>query len=884
MDSGTGTVHVLYVSGDSGFGARTAHVLETSDRDLAVTVVTDAADVIKKLGTGTFDCIVSEQELAEIDGIQLLQIIRATAPDIPFILCARTGSKQLVSAAISARADEYLENIDQPAQLETLASRIRIVVSQKASQTKTVPDHEQAKRILEAAPDGIVVTVEGEVVYCNEAAVNIFEAEHKERLLGKGISTLTQKSAECWIETAGRNLRRRQESIQTPAGKPLDVEVAAAEITWEGTAGHVAVIRDITEKEQHEYALEERVKELSAIHRTVNLFECSEQPIEEVLNAFVETLPQSFQYPARTEARVTYGTVCAATSLFEPTEHSLAANATTTDGQAVAIEVVYTDGHPQTGGDLFLDEERELIETLVTILSGYLERREYTDDLERYETTLKALGDPVYALDPEGHFTFVNDALVERTGHKKGSLLGEHTSIILPPEAVERGKDVIEQLLSTAEKQTAKWEMDLITATGERIPAENHVALLPFDEDGSFRGTAGVIRDISERVERKQELERRRDLLVRTERMANVGGWELDLETETLYWTDGTRQIHDVSLAYEPTLEEGIRFYPPEDRKQLREAIEACRESGQSYDLELRLITAKGRERWVHTRGERVEEDGRQKLRGTIQNITERKENEQQLMVLNRVLRHNLRNNLNVVTANAELLRNQIERLEALENVPSETHKQLRSVASGLDDEIDPDVIEDCLEVCLTFPFAETVERLDRLEANAWELLTLAEKARELSTAIEQMDREEAVDIDSLLRALITEYEKAYPEATISLETTADSADVNPASIRLAIEELLENALKHNDNPEPVVSIRVDRHSEERIRITLTDNGPGIPETERGALDSGKETALEHGSGVGLWTVNWLLSRLGGTITIEQTKAGTAVCVELPTR
>ena len=147
------------------------------------------------------------------------------------------------------------------------------------------------------------------------------------------------------------------------------------------------------------------------------------------------------------------------------------------------------------------------------IYTDITDRKGHERELERYETIVEALGDPVYAIDDEGQYTFVNDAFTRMTGYSEAELLGEHTSLVVSESTVEKGVELTKELRRAEEGATRTCEMEVITADGERIPCENHVVLLPFDEDGEFRGTAGVVREVTERRERKRELERQNERL-----------------------------------------------------------------------------------------------------------------------------------------------------------------------------------------------------------------------------------------------------------------------------------------------------------------------------------------------------------------------------------
>ena len=986
MSADSGGVAVLCVEADQERADRTVRLLEETTAELSVTAVSTAQDALEQLQTETYDCILSAHTLPEIDGLQFLQAVRAEYPKLPFILYTTAVSEDVVSAAVSANVSDHLDKPQQPSGYQNLADRIVSVVARERARQADSTDHEQAKRVLEASPDAIVVSVDRELVYANPAATDLFDT-HEENLLGLDPVELIDTPPTLWVpdgeQSVNRDLTRHRGSLSRPDAS-LDVELTTNSLDWRGQSGVVAVLRDVSEPADHEanvehvgahlqgivnsvsaaiflkdtdgqyllmnrrcrelfdidestnvvgltdedlfdddvtahlgadddqvfeqgevveveatvptsegtrtlltkktplfddgepyalcavatditqqrkrkHALGERIKELSAVHRAVDLFQRDDDPLVDRLDAFVSTLPDSFQYPDRTAVRLSYGEQSVSTSGFDADLQMAEAIGETQAGPNVHIDVVCRP--PEDAADPFLPEERQLLDTLASVVADFLDRRAYIENLQRYETTLRALGDPVYALDPSGQFTFVNDALIEQTGYEREELLGAHASRVLTDTGIERGEAVIRQLV-TSNEQSAKWELEIRTVDGERIPAENHVALLPFDESG-FRGTAGVLRDISKRTERERELSRRKDMLVRTEQMADVGGWELDTETEELYWSEGTRQILEVPYGYNPTPASVFEFYHPDDHDTVRNAVAQCRETGEPFDIECRVITAEGRERQVQIRGERVTTDDSESLRGTVQDVTEIRKNEQQLSVLNRVLRHNLRNNLNVVTANAELIREQIERLR------SDTHAA--GTDSGAAAQGTP----------AQLPFEDILQKVNQLDAKAWELLAIADKSRELAGVIGQTDSAETTDVESVLTDLVSEYRTEYTDAAIDLDTIPATANTNPESVYLAVEELLENALQHTGS-NPTVEISVTRPDSNRVEIAIADDGPGIPDIECRTLEADAETDLRHSSGFGLWTVDWLLGRAGGSVTIEAGDSGTVVRLDLP--
>jgi len=141
----------------------------------------------------------------------------------------------------------------------------------------------------------------------------------------------------------------------------------------------------------------------------------------------------------------------------------------------------------------------------VGVMRETTERKQRKRELERYETIIEAVGDPVYTLDEEGVFTYVNEAIERLTGFEPDALIGEHISTIMAGEDIDRGSDLIRTMLSDPTRQNVTFETDIVDQTGNHTPIEIHIALLPA-ADGEFNGTAGVIRDISDRKDRERQL------------------------------------------------------------------------------------------------------------------------------------------------------------------------------------------------------------------------------------------------------------------------------------------------------------------------------------------------------------------------------------------
>ncbi|MFC7098941.1 PAS domain S-box protein [Halobaculum marinum] len=143
------------------------------------------------------------------------------------------------------------------------------------------------------------------------------------------------------------------------------------------------------------------------------------------------------------------------------------------------------------------------------------ERNRRQRELERYARIIEAAGDPVYTLDAEGNFSYVNRQLGALTGYDSDDLVGEHVSTLMDPEDVRRGTDLIRELISDPERERGTVRILIKTDDGEKIQTETHIALLPRDDEAhdAFAGTVGVIRDITDRVERERRLEAQNERL-----------------------------------------------------------------------------------------------------------------------------------------------------------------------------------------------------------------------------------------------------------------------------------------------------------------------------------------------------------------------------------
>lgn len=137
----------------------------------------------------------------------------------------------------------------------------------------------------------------------------------------------------------------------------------------------------------------------------------------------------------------------------------------------------------------------------------------------------------------------------------------------------------------------------------------------------------GAVRDVTARRLIEEQLDQSGELLRRTEVSARIGGWELEIASSTLRWTEGIYLIHDLEPGTAPDLAHALDYYPPEVRPVIEQAVREAIEHGTRYDLELPFVTAAGNRLWVRAQGFPTRVDGvTVKLQGTLQDITDRRQ------------------------------------------------------------------------------------------------------------------------------------------------------------------------------------------------------------------------------------------------------------------
>ncbi|MCC7477239.1 PAS domain S-box protein [bacterium] len=283
-------------------------------------------------------------------------------------------------------------------------------------------------------------------------------------------------------------------------------------------------------------------------------------------------------------------------------------------------------------------------------IEGYVALRTDITEVVRVQETLAAITNfqqavldsaqaAIFSIDISGVITSFNAGAEKMLGYDAEEVIGRCTPMMLHDrEEVSRraeelssefGRPVQSGLeVFTARPQAGKLEehqWTFIGKDGSRLAVNLTVNAIR-DAENRIVGFVGVAYDLTALLAAQEALAKREDLLNMMSGMAQVGGWELDMGTMQLTWTDEVFRIHDLPVGAAPTVDEAIHYYSPEVQPVLSRAIEDAIADGVPFDLELPFITALGRRIWVRAMGKPEYVGSRcVRLFGSFQNITARK-------------------------------------------------------------------------------------------------------------------------------------------------------------------------------------------------------------------------------------------------------------------
>ncbi len=375
-------------------------------------------------------------------------------------------------------------------------------------------------------------------------------------------------------------------------------------------------------------------------------------------------------------------------------------------------------------------------------------------------------------------------------------------------------------------------------------------------EDGLIYFTA---EDVTDSESMRTTLEASNERLRQVAEIAGIGGWMVDLTTDTLSWDATTRRIHEVPEGYEPNLENAVAFYEGQAAETIGAAVANAVENHEPWDLVLPLITYTKKRIFVRASGRPLIENGVvTRLTGTFQDVTEEREYAERLEISRAAaenaneaksrflanMSHEIRTPLNGVLGMAQLLQR-----TPLNEKQAFYLKTLSESGGAL-----VSLINDVLD-------------LSRIEAGELTLINEAFNLEEMISNARSAVAAQAAQKGLLVNVLLGD---GLPSSVVG----------DGARIKQVLINLLGNAVKFTDSGQ--ITLAVEATASNHLRFAVMDTGPGIPDDkkdiifERFTQIDESTTRRQGGTGLGLAICKDLVALASGRIRVEDTPGGGA--------
>jgi PAS domain S-box-containing protein len=277
---------------------------------------------------------------------------------------------------------------------------------------------------------------------------------------------------------------------------------------------------------------------------------------------------------------------------------------------------------------------------LTARLENLLQMREFSRELDEEQQ----LTNLIFESSPLAKLVLEPDGTVVRANTRAGELVDEDPSDLVGQQYDSGDWTPVREdgtVIPLADRP-----FERVLATGQPVFGDKHLLERPDRDDiwvsvnmapirnesGRVEYVVAAIEDVTVQETQARELERQVDLFQKAQDIANVGAWEFDFQTEELYVTDEVARLYGVSADETVTPERALEAFRPADRDAFEEQFQRAVAADERCDLEMRMTTQDGAHRWVRVRGEPQYVDGDvARVRGTIQDITERKQREVEL-------------------------------------------------------------------------------------------------------------------------------------------------------------------------------------------------------------------------------------------------------------
>ncbi|HZW26637.1 MAG TPA: PAS domain S-box protein [Gallionella sp.] len=500
----------------------------------------------------------------------------------------------------------------------------------------------------------------------------------------------------------------------------------------------------------------------------------------------------------------------------------------------------------------FLDEQGKPYQ-YVSVRTDITERKRAAEDLELYQLMIEKSGDPFFVIDDDDNcrMVYVNEAAVRHFGAPREEILtwripdwDPNFTYEMLPQHVEKIRQVQNLFIESVHR----------VKDGELAPVEislNQVL---------YKGKTchfGYFKNISERKRAEQALAESRARLEEAQVQAHLGNWDADMATGKLYWSEEIFRIFGYDPAsFKPSIETFMSAVHPDDADRVRDSERRAEQTG-ILDVVHRIVRPDGEVRYVHERARsELDAEGQlARLIGTVQDVTDLKQAEQELIQAKEaaeaasrakgeflaVMSHEIRTPMNGILGMTEL---------ALDTELDDAQREYLGLVKSSADALLV-IINDILD-------------FSKIEAGKMELEQVPFDLRELFKSTAKILAVRAAQKDV---AVVCRIDDVVPQMLLG----------DPGRLRQVLTNLLGNAIKFSHRGEVVLRVNMLAHGggRVRLRIEVADQGIGIPADklehvfEAFSQADASTTRQYGGTGLGLAISSQLVTAMGGRLGVE---------------
>jgi PAS domain S-box-containing protein len=752
-----------------------------------------------------------------------------------------------------AAAGEYVsfqaEHPDRDGSMRFVTGTIRPVIGESgveslvmSSQDITLREQrrrelETFRRAVEDAKDGFAILEDGEYTYIDDTHADMYGFDDTDQLIGNSWRMLYDEDeierleSEAFPVLESEGHWRGKVTGSQPDGTTFPAEIS---LTTIDDGPLVCTVRDETDRQRRIRQIQQEQKRFNILSESLEEYTFvllnDHGQIDSWNNRAADMfgydeeaaigMPAAELHPEQDQKREIADRLLKQASLAGESTHE--GQRVRQDGSSFPAEVSYAPLQAEDGAFL-----------------GYgMVIRDLTDERQqqrRTERFVEESVDLVSILDRDGYFSYVSGSAEQVLGYDPTQLNQESIFDIIHPEDRER---VMEAFFAAMEGSDSivQLEFQAMDADDEWITVEARGRNL-FD-DGAIDGFLLYMRDISDVKEQTRKFESVFNQTFQLTGLLTQSGEILELNDPlTEFGGTGVEESRGTPLWECP-----LFAHSSEVQAQIRQAVTEA-SSGSlvrfnveaegvdgfaSFDFSVKPISSQRREISF--------------LIFEARDVTAQEQRRRHVQVLHRIMRHNLRNDLTKLRGYVDLL---------VSDTQTDTREQRAATLRDI------------------------LDKWERMANKTQELQNILTSESALAS------HQSAQQIVENIQA---KKEDEHTSANITITANQNIESRIPSDLEKAISELVENAIIANDTEHPSVQISVSQADERWAEVCVSDTGPGLPDMEKNLLETGEETPLSHGQGLGLWMVRALVTRVGGSISVETSDDGSEIRLEVPTR